>query len=89
MLIFQSTVCLLAVIKSVQMAAAQYSTPKVMVVLLRDSAAYFGSILSVLIVNIVIFSAARVRRASDPDQSRSTSLTCCDVQPSLVAVALG
>ena len=72
MLIFQSTVCVLAVIKSVQTAAAQYNTPKVMVVLLRDSAAYFGSILSVLIVNIVIFSAARVRCA--PCSSRCVSL---------------
>ena len=63
MLIFQTVVCVFAVIKSIRMAAAEYQTPKVMTVLLRDSATYFGSILAVLVVNIVIFSAARVRQS--------------------------
>ena len=87
MLIFQSTVCVLAVIKSVQTAAGEYNTPKVMVVLLRDSATYFGSILSVLIVNIVIFTAARVRRICL--SVRPLPNDSFAVQASLVAVALG
>ena len=60
MLAFQSIVCSLAIVKSVQVAVAQYSAPRVMVVLLRDSGSYFASILVVIITNIVIFAAARV-----------------------------
>ena len=64
MLIFQTSICALAVTKSIQAAAAQYKTPRIMVVLLRDTAMYFGSILLVLIANIVVFTAIRVRASS-------------------------
>ena len=61
MLVYQCTLCTLTVVKSIQVAVAEYNTPKVMAVLLRDSAAYFGSILAILVINITIFKAARVR----------------------------
>ena len=61
MLAFQTVVCALAIVKSIQVAVAHYSAPRVMVVLIRDSCAYFASILAVVMVNIVVFAAARVR----------------------------
>ena len=62
MLTFQTTLCVLAVIKLIQVASARYSTPAVMFVLLRDSAAYFGIILAWLIADITIWAAGRVRQ---------------------------
>ena len=88
MLVFQTSVCALAIVKSVQVAVAHYSTPRVMVVLIRDSCAYFASILVVVLANIVVFAAARVR------STHSMCVSCaerslCAAQPSLIAVAVG
>ena len=70
MVAFQIVVCVLAVIKSAQTALAQYRASRLMTVLLRDSAMYFGSMLAVSLANVVAFTAVRVR------SSRATHL--CD-----------
>ena len=58
---FESIVFGLAIVKTVQVARNGPHTPKVLVVLLRDSVVYFGGILAILIANLAVYAAARVR----------------------------
>ena len=60
MLVFETTLCVLAIVKSVQIARAQLYTSKVLSTMLRDTVAYFGGILVIIIANFVIWFAARV-----------------------------
>ena len=60
---FESTLFVLAIIKAVQAGRNELHTPKILVVLLRDSVAYFGGILAIILTNLVIWAAARVRRS--------------------------
>ena len=62
MLVFQSVLFVLAMFKAVHVAYRPLDTPRVVSVLLRDSMAYFGSILAVFVVNLTIWTAARVCR---------------------------
>ena len=86
MLVFETTLCVLAVVKSVQIARAQLYTSKVLSTMLRDTVAYFGGILVIIIANLVIWFAARV--------SAYTSLSVAarllrKRQATLFAVAIG
>ena len=60
-LVFHSTICVLAIAKCLQWARHGYGTSRVMGVLIRDSAIYFGGFCVVTIVNMVIWASARVR----------------------------
>ena len=60
MLATQITLCVLALIKALQMASAEYATPRVVVVLLRDTMVYYGSILALYVINEIIWTVARV-----------------------------
>ena len=60
-LVFHSTLCSLAAVKCLQWARFEFGTSRVMIVLVRDSATYFGGILVITVINMVIWSAARVR----------------------------
>ena len=62
MLAFESTLFMLAIVKAARVARGVASTPNVLVVLLRDSIAYFGGIIAIIIANLVLEAAARVRR---------------------------
>lgn len=57
---FETVVFTLAVIKCVQVARAETDTPRVLMVLLRDSVGYFGGVLAVIVSNCVTWSL-RVR----------------------------
>ena len=89
MLVFQSILFVLAVVKSIQVAAAEYNTPKVMVVLLRDSAAYFGTILAILVVDITIWAAGRVCYTHHVLRSSRHHANAASNQSTLFAVAIG
>ena len=66
MLIFESILFLLAIAKACQTARQEWHTPKILVVLLRDSVVYFGGVLAIILTNLVIIFTARVRFASLP-----------------------
>ena len=51
----------MAIYKSFAIAHDEY-TPRVLVVLLRDSVAYFGAVVGIILANMIIWLAARVRQ---------------------------
>ena len=57
---FETVVFGLAIIKACQVARSGPHTPKVSVVILRDSVVYFGGILAILIANLIVYAAAEV-----------------------------
>ena len=59
-LTFESTLFVLATIKAIEVARHEFRTPKILAVLLRDSVAYFGGIVAIILTNLVISAAARV-----------------------------
>jgi len=58
-LAFESTLLFLALVKFVQEVQAGSKPPHLMVVLLRDSALYFGVVVASIIVNLVMWTVAR------------------------------
>ena len=60
-LVFHSTICVLAVARCIHWGRHGYGASRVMGVLIRDSATYFGGFCVVTIVNMVIWASARVR----------------------------
>ena len=61
MLAFESTLFMLAVVKAFEVARQEVNTSKILAVLLRDSVIYFGGIVAIILTNLVISSAVRVR----------------------------
>ena len=61
-LVFHSTLCILAVSKCPQWVGHGYSTRRMIGVLIRDSAIYFGGFCVVTVVNMLIWAFARVRK---------------------------
>ena len=57
---FESVVVALVILKVFEEARAERGTPRVLVVLLRDSLAYFSVILINLIANLLVWTLARV-----------------------------
>ena len=63
MLGFESILFALAVLKVIKAAKEDEYTPRLLVILLRDSVAYFGSIFGIILANVLIQVFARVRLA--------------------------
>ena len=57
----ESLLFLLAINKAFEVARQDMRTPRILIVLLRDSAVYFGGTLAILLINMGITVAARVR----------------------------
>ena len=57
---FQSVLFLLAIAKVCESARKEWRTPRVLVVLLRDSLTYFGGVFAIILVNVLIWTTARV-----------------------------
>ena len=60
---FESVIFVLAMYKGVEESRMGWSKPRVLDVLLRDSLIYFGAVFVNIVVNLLIWIAARVRRA--------------------------
>ena len=60
MIVFETTLCVLAVFKAVQITRTGSRVPRLLTTMLRDTVAYFGGILVVIVVNFVIWVVARV-----------------------------
>ena len=63
-LAFESAAFGLAMFKVFQTARETWRTPKVLIVLLRDSVVYFGGIFAILCTNMIVTTTARVRESS-------------------------
>ena len=63
MLVFETVLFALAIAKAFEEFRRQSHTPRILIMLFRDSVAYFGGVLAVILANLVIWSAARVRRS--------------------------
>ena len=61
MLTFESTLFTCAMVKVFRVARDETRAPRILAVLLRDSVAYFGGMLTIILANLIIWSAARVR----------------------------
>ena len=61
LLIFESILLALAVVKVVDTARRGSGTPRILGILLRDSIIYFGGIFSIVLTNLVIYWTGRVR----------------------------
>ncbi|KAK7685915.1 hypothetical protein QCA50_010722 [Cerrena zonata] len=59
MITFESTLFILAIIKSVRQAMKDTTTPHLMFILLRDSIVYFGGMLAVVLANCIVWAAGR------------------------------
>lgn len=67
MTVFETTLFVLALVKSVQMSRPRGDngrTPSIITVLFRDSILYFGGVVTAIVTNLVIWAAARVRSES-------------------------
>ena len=62
--LFQGAVFVLAITKVYEAVQQEWHAPKLLVTLLRDSLVYFGGALAVILVNVLIWSTARVCAAS-------------------------
>ena len=60
-LVFESTLFILAVIKAFRAAQDISKTPRILAVLLKDSITYFGGIFAIIVANLAIDAFARVR----------------------------
>ena len=61
MIVFESTLFILAVSRSIQFAFGGGTTPHLMFILIRDSVMYFGGILAVVLTNCIVWAVGRVR----------------------------
>lgn len=59
MITFEMTLFVLAIIRSIQFALDDTTTPHLMFVLLRDSIMYFGGMVAVVLANCVIWAVGR------------------------------
>ena len=59
-IVFESVLLVLAIVKAAQVAHQEAPTSKILGVLIRDSVVYFGGTLSIILVNLVIYTVARV-----------------------------
>ena len=64
MTIFETILFVLAIVKCFKLARDHSHAPKALIVLLRDSILYLGGVLALLLCNLVIWAAARVRSAA-------------------------
>lgn len=65
MLCFELTLFALALLKSAQVYRTRRQAghaPSILVILIRDSVFYFGGVITVIVTNLVVWAAARVRR---------------------------
>ena len=60
---FQGTIFLLAIAKVCEIGKRERRRPQVLVVLFRDTLSYFGMMFAIILVNVLIWSVARVRMA--------------------------
>ena len=63
-LVVESLLFALAIIKALRIGLAESGTSPILNTLLRDSVVYFGGMLAIILVNLIIYCTARVRRAS-------------------------
>ena len=61
--VFQGAIVVLAIIKIWETGKQDWYTPRLLKILLRDSLAYFGGAVAIIIVNMLIWSIGRVRTA--------------------------
>ena len=95
-LTFETTLVMLAAVKSVQCALSSYGTCRTLRVLVRDSVLYFGGTAACMLVNFVIWVAARVgcppflrlMPRSPPSWHVQKSLTGIATSPVLVAYSV-
>ncbi|KAK7685918.1 hypothetical protein QCA50_010726 [Cerrena zonata] len=59
MIVFESTLFILAIVKSIQYALDDSTTPHLMFVVLRDSMIYFGGVLAVALTNCIVWAVGR------------------------------
>ena len=82
-LVFHSTLCILALVKCPQWAGHGYNTRRMIGVLIRDSATYFGGFCVVAVVNTLIWAFARVRMPLfGPLVAQATNMLTIVVLPS-------
>ena len=70
LLSFQTVLFVLAMAQVLIEARREWNTPKLLVVMLRDSLVYFGGMLAIILANVMIWATARV---------------CCAILPSFKA----
>lgn len=58
--VFQCVLLVLAIAKIVKAARQEWQTPKLLIILVRDSLVYFGGALAIILVNACMWSTARV-----------------------------
>lgn len=84
MTVFESALFILSAAKAIQYlinAEFRTQTPNLAYILVRDSMIYFGSVLALILMNLIIWKAGRVS-ASRPDsysEFRIDDLPCCDI----------
>ena len=68
--------------------AREKSRAPTLAVLLRDSIVYFGGVLAIILTNLVILTAARVRHRREASPA-AIDRYCPLLQPSLFTIAVG
>lgn len=78
MTVFESALFILSAAKAIQYlinAEFRTQTPNLAYILVRDSMIYFGSVLALILINLIIWKAGRVSASRPLTHTRNSELT--------------